>query len=288
MNDFMKFAENMLIICGAILISYIVCVIFCMTKKKSELNSSLDDSCWNIDIEHLRNDLKKYLAGKSEDIKGILGLKNAEDVADIDKRGFCFVTEKAYYFVGNVLQKKGLFSWRTNVQHRIVADEMKGIKISNIFPQYALFVLAYLLFSEYELIRVIIRIMRTAEHNNNYDPNFNYVSAAIVAFIGVLLIIYDISILRFRRQTVMDIEFASQVMRFPINELGKQEIKEFYKATSSVQQIIEGRSDSSVKTESIESGSAQDSLSKLKELNELYEKGVITKEEFDKVKQEII
>ena len=86
----------------------------------------------------------------------------------------------------------------------------------------------------------------------------------------------------------MDIEFASQVMRFPINELGKQEIKEFYKATSSVQQIIEGRSDSSVKTESIESGSAQDSLSKLKELNELYEKGVITKEEFDKVKQEII
>ena len=194
------------------------------------------------------------------------------------------------------MQMKWIFSWRSNVQHRILANEMKGVKVSNLFPQYALAFLMVLLYGGYSSIKTILKYVKTVNTSNNISENEQMImdialfGAVAVIFLGLFLLIYDIAILILRRQTVIDLEFVSQTMRFPINELGKQEIKDFYKAASNVQQIIDNNVSKKPVEHTLQSGNEThtDRISRLKELNELYEKGMLTKAEFDELKKDIL
>ena len=77
------------------------------------------------------------------------------------------------------------------------------------------------------------------------------------------------------------------------SELGTQEIKDFYKAISDVQElnvnIIKPISiEQTVNEVKQNTNVYADKVTSLSELSKLYENGVITKDELDRLKQEVI
>ena len=123
---------------SVIIISIILTIIINKRKLK---DSPLDDSNWNINYDALKTELRKFVSNKSEEIVAVLGKANAITLLNnsINSRGFCILSDKAFYFVGNVYQKKYIGSFKTNIQHRVPVTEMKGIKVGTLH-RYEMFI----------------------------------------------------------------------------------------------------------------------------------------------------
>lgn len=97
----------------------------------------------------------------------------------------------------------------------------------------------------------------------------------------------------FKRKTMIDIEFTTQIMRFPVSVLGKKEIKDFYKSVSQTQETVSNvinadNSKSIERTYAEPNGKGESKVEALAELSKLYEQNIIGQEEFEKLKKEII
>lgn len=205
-------------------------------NKKSGLNEALDDSNWHTDFEKLQTALKKYLGNEQEVIVGMLGKNNATSNESIYEKGFCFLTDKATYFIGKVWQKKSIFTWKSNIQYRIVNTEMKGIRINNLFPWHGLLFLLYTIFSLINAIIVEYRLyLLMDDEEEKYIGYFFLI--ILIMFILLTYLIYGLVIVFVKRMTTIDLEFTNQIMRFQINQLGQQEIKDFYKTVSEIQEV---------------------------------------------------
>ena len=288
----------MIILFGVILIiAAIVLLVLAIKEHRKILHDKpLDDSNWQIDFEDLHNKLRKFVSNKEEKIFAVLGIKNAYNLLSggIQENGFCILTDKAAYFIGKVYQKKWIFAFRTNIQHRIIANEMKGIKVGTLSRFRMLFFAVLSILLEIANLQCAYRSMRVVD-GSEYEAIFvllipGMLGAIVICFI---LVIYFVLHAFFLKRTNICIEFTSLTVAFLASELGRQEIKDFYKAVSEVQELYVNVANS-IPAEHTVNAAGQSTnvytnkVTSLSELSKLYENGMLTKEEFEQLKQEII
>lgn len=105
-----------------------------LTIKWNSKDNPIDDSSWNIDKTDLYNKLRRFISNPQENIYAVLNIQNALNVIQngISEEGFAILTDRACYFIGKIYEKKGIFTRKANVQHRIVVSEMKGVRVGTL------------------------------------------------------------------------------------------------------------------------------------------------------------
>jgi hypothetical protein len=90
-----------------------------------------------------------------------------------------------------------------------------------------------------------------------------------------------------KRMTTVDLEFTDQIMCFKVNQLGKQELKTFYKAVSQVQENVNNQV-GSYEPNVNNTVNSVNKVESLTEISKLHNQGLITQEEFEKLKKEVM
>lgn len=280
---------------GVILIlSTIVLLILAIRQhKKVSEDNPYDDTNRQIDFGDFYNKLHKFVSNEQEKIYAVLGIKNAYNLltSGIQENGFCILTDKAVYFIGKVHQKKWIFVFRTNVQHRIIASEMKGINVGTLSHIWMLLCAVLSIIIEVSIFRYMNIVSDGFFEAGLELLLFFGIIASIV--IGFFLVIYFVLHAFFLKRTNICIEFTSLTVAFLASELGKQEIKDFYKAVSDVQELYVNivnpiPVEHTVNEVRKSTGVYTNKVTSLSELSKLYENGMLTKDEFEQLKQEVI
>ncbi len=256
-----------------------------------------DDSRRQIDFDDFYGKLRKFIGNKQEKIYAVLGIKNADNLLTngIQEKGFCILTDKAAYFIGKVRQKKWIFTFQTNVQHRIIASDMKGINVGALSQIWWLLCAAFSVFVGIAELRWFIRY--TIYLENGIELGLITIAVHTIMFfclvINLSVMIYYVLHAFFLKRTNICIEFTSLTAAFLASELGEQEIKDFYKAVSEVQElnvnIVKPASAAhTISPARQNAGAYTNKITSISELSKLYENGMITKEEFEQLKQEVI
>ncbi len=194
---------------------------------KSRSKTPMDDSNWNYDLEDIKAKLKKFV-GKTEEIVGILGINNVVQLMTRanDKNGFCILTDRAFYFIGNVYNVKGGAVRKGNVQQRINMEYYRAIGAE--YKKVELFTL--LLFAS--VCELCVAIAAVCELSTGHD----YMTACTIYFFTGILALAQVIFcwvsMKKRRNLVVEIEFVNEKYLFKVNELGAQEIKTFYRQLS--------------------------------------------------------
>ena len=286
-----------LFICSIVLLIFVVCVNIAKLPDRP-----LDDKAWQINYDNLYSNLQKYVSNKQEKIHAVLNVRNAFRLLKngASKEGFAILTDKACYFVGKIYQKKWILSSKSNIQHRIVVSELKGVKIGKL-SRISMLIPSIL---SVVLIALEIKWMVDVDHainevdwysrrmNRDIDLLESFASfGMLIAFIMFWLAIYCLVQTFIIKRTHICMEFTSLTITFPISTLGAQEIKDFYKAVSEVQEHNANSSPIPETPNFINApntATPNDKIASLSELSKLYEQGLISEEEFNKLKTEIM
>lgn len=253
----------------------LVLVIGIATNTKKLKDTPLDDSKWDINYDNLKSQLRKFVTNRNENVVAVLGKVNAQKLlnSNINNVGFCIMSDKAFYFVGKVWQKKGIFSFKSNIQHRIPIIEMKGIKVGTLhrFGMFVLGIISMLVMTRQ--IKMFAWLARHEDMIKSYDAWSVVPKGRIAEFGGIFAIIaalimtvyYIAQVLLVKRTTVC-IEMNGLTVNFLVCELGKPEIKDFYRDLSIVQNDrISGTQSVNVSQSNVNT----DKVSKLTELSHL-------------------
>ena len=272
----------------SISISMMVLMIVFTSRDENPLN----DSSWNYNKEDAFRLLQRYVSNKQEVLVDILGINSLKDVSNNSfKNGLCFITNKAYYFIGRVYQKKLFTHWKNNMQHRIISSELKGVKVVQclLYRYIALFVgFCFDLYLTLQMAGMDSKLKPSAWEDAEYLMllvAMGMIGRLILDVIGIIatLIIFLFA----KRRVCVCLEFVSQTFYFPINTLGKQEIKNFFESVSKVQETTQNEiKDINMPPQPVTVNKGK--VEALTELSKLYEQSLISEEEFNKLKSEII
>lgn len=263
-----------------------VFVIGILINRKKLKDTPQDDSNWNINYDNLTSALRKFVSNRNEEIVAILGKVNAQTLlnSNINNVGFCILSEKAFYFVGKVWQKKGIFSFKSNIQHRIPITEMKGVKVGTLH-RFEIFLLGII--SMFVLIAQIRAFTWLVTHEDMLEAigRIAGLGGFFAIIIALVMTVYYIAQALLVKRTTVCIEMNGLTVNFLVCELGKQEIKDFYRDLSTMQNDrISAPQNANVSQVNVNT----DKVGKLTELSQLYEKGLLQQEEFERLKKEII
>ena len=272
----------------------ILAVISVVTKKP---NKPYNDATLSMDKDALTKALLKYVSSSDEQILGILGAQNAECYLETGstKRGFCFITNKACYFIGNVYQRKGLFLFKKNIQHRIINSELKGIKVDTV----SRFIDVIYACVPFILSALGVYNFIFLDYYNIYIENDELLEIAAILGLLVLLpififaIYFLLQIFVFKRIFVC-MEFANITSAFPIYPVGELEAKEFYRVISKMQDHERKREISNIPDRSPQQipatplSATQDKIGSLKELSTLYAQKLINEQEYNSLKKQLL
>ena len=288
---------------GVILIlSTIVLLVLAIRQhQKVSEDKPFDDTNRQIDYDDFYSKLRKFVSNEQEKIYAVLGIENAYNLLTngIQEKGFCILTDKAVYFIGKVYQKKLIFAFKANVQHRIIASEMKGINVGTLSHIWMLLCAVLSVIVEVSIFRYCNRMINGGMEQVALD-GFHEISAILLVLgiiasivIGFFLVIYFVLHAFCLKRTNICIEFTSLTVAFLASELGRQEIKDFYKAVSDVQElnvniVKQVPVEHTVNEVRQSAGVYTNKVTSLSELSKLYENGMLTKEEFEQLKQEVI
>lgn len=276
---------------GAVLIC--VFVIGIIINRKKLKDTPQDDSNWNIDYDNLKSALRRFVSNRNEEVVAVLGKVNAQTLlnSNINNVGFCILSDKAFYFVGKVWQKKGIFSFKSNIQHRIPITEMKGIKVGTLH-RFGMLLLG--ITSMFVLIGEIRAVAWLETHGDMLNKIYRHLeslwfAAEIVGIVAIpialVMTVYYIAQALLVKRTTVCIEMNGFTVNFLVSELGKQEIKDFYRDLS----IMQNDRISATQNVNVSQVSVNvDKVGKLTELSHLYEQGLLQQEEFERLKKEII
>lgn len=286
--------QTVIFIVIAAYVYLILAFISVVTKKP---NKPYNDATLSMDKDALTKALLKYVSSSDEQILGILGAQNAECYLETGstKRGFCFITNKACYFIGNVYQRKGLFLFKKNIQHRIINSELKGIKVDTVSRFIdVLYACVPFILSALGVYNFIF-----LDYYNIYIENDELLEIAAILGLLVLLpififaIYFLLQIFVFKRIFVC-MEFASITIAFPIYTVGELEAKEFYRVISKVQDHERKREISNIPDRSPQQipatplSATQDKIGSLKELSTLYAQKLINEQEYNSLKKQLL
>lgn len=291
--------QTVIFIVIAAYVYLILAFISVVTKKP---NKPYNDATLSMDKDALTKALLKYVSSSDEQILGILGAQNAECYLETGstKRGFCFITNKACYFIGNVYQRKGLFLFKKNIQHRIINSELKGIKVDTVSR------FIDVLFTCFPFIYFILGVFFFRWMNSgmyvydSYSSDYNgtmYTICCMGLFallpIFIFAIYFLLQIFVFKRIFVC-MEFANITIAFPIYTVGELEAKEFYRVISKVQDHERKREISNIPDRSPQQipatplSATQDKIGSLKELSTLYAQKLINEQEYNSLKKQLL
>ena len=286
--------QTVIFIVIAAYVYLILAFISVVTKKP---NKPYNDATLSMDKDALTKALLKYVSSSDEQILGILGAQNAECYLETGstKRGFCFITNKACYFIGNVYQRKGLFLFKKNIQHRIINSELKGIKVDTV----SRFIDVIYACVPFILSALGVYNFIFLDYYNIYIENDELLEIAAILGLLVLLpififaIYFLLQIFVFKRIFVC-MEFASITIAFPIYTVGELEAKEFYRVISKVQDHERKREISNIPDRSPQQipatplSATQDKIGSLKELSTLYAQKLINEQEYNSLKKQLL
>lgn len=278
---------------GILLFVFVIGIII---NKKKLKDTPQDDSNWNTDYDELKNALRKFVSNKNEEVVAILGKVSAIKLlnSNINNVGFCILSDKAFYFVGRVYQRKGIFSFRSNIQHRIPITEMRGIKVGTIhrFEMFLFGIIsAFVIIGE---IKIIADLLAYADEiGEDVVVAVAAIGSLLVIPIALVMMVYYIAQALLVKRTTVCIELNGLTVNFLVCELGIQEIKDFYRDVSKMQndRISVPQNDriSVLQSEHVSQVNiGSEKVSKLTELSHLYEQGMLQQEEFERLKSEII
>lgn len=219
------------IICYAV-VTILALVGIIIVVKRNGAQEPIDDSQWNFDMSNMKEKVQKFVSGK-EVVIAILGINNIAEMIKkgMDTQGFCLLTEKAFYFIGKNLYKRGILAKKDNTQRRINAESYRAICVKKKV-EYKLVVLllmilihiGFSLFKVYELLFVI----------GGWESELISIAYIIIAVISLLEAIFCIANINVSKSVVIEMEFTNEKYIFSVNQLGKQEIKTFYRQLSSL------------------------------------------------------
>lgn len=274
---------------------YLILAFISVVTKKP--NKPYNDATLSMDKDALTKALLKYVSSSDEQILGILGAQNAECYLETGstKRGFCFITNKACYFIGNVYQRKGLFLFKKNIQHRIINSELKGIKVDTV----SRFIDVIYACVPFILSALGVYNFIFLDYYNIYIENDELLEIAAILGLLVLLpififaIYFLLQIFVFKRIFVC-MEFANITIAFPIYTVGELEAKEFYRVISKMQDHERKREISNIPDRSPQQipatplSATQDKIGSLKELSTLYAQKLINEQEYNSLKKQLL
>lgn len=273
-----------------------------LDRKNRTSNSPLNDSNWVFNINEIHAKLRNFINNDNETIISLLGIKYAEELLyrTIPSSGFCFMTERAIYFLGNIYRKKFFFFLKDNVQHKINLSELKAIKTEKLYNIRFILFTPYIFYRFIYMIRLITGVV---QENYEYDWISRYlngetsilkiyfvISILVGPFVLFFALVYGIANLILNTRTLVSIECTSDTFSFPVDVLGEMEIKTFYKDISKIQRNVKNEvpqknNVSQYQSEQLRGNSKVESL---KELSKLYEQELISPKEFERLKKEIL
>ena len=175
---------------------------------------------------------------------------------------------------------------------------MKGIKVGTLSRFRILFFAVLSILLETANCRCIYKMVPYTADDSGYifeefGPTLLFLGMLGAIVICFILVIYFVLHAFFLKRTNICIEFTSLTVAFLASELGRQEIKDFYKAVSEVQELYVNVANQipvghTVNAAGQSTNVYTNKVTSLSELSKLYENGMLTKEEFEQLKQEII
>lgn len=272
-----------------------------LDKKTTPNNKPLNDSEWSFDTDAIYAKLRNFINNSNENITSILGIKYAEELLHktVPSHGFCFMTERAIYFLGDIYRKTYFFFLRGNVQHKINLSELKAIKTEKLYNIKFVIFTPYILYRFVYIVKLVIGVMqanyeyewilRYTNGENSILKTYIALMMLIAPFVLFFALVYGTANLIFTTRTLVSIECASQTFSFPADILGEKEIKTFYKDISKIQKSIKYEAQQKNNANQYQSEQMQGNsrLESLKELSKLYEQKMISHEEFERLKKEI-
>ncbi len=328
------------------IISISMIVYIFIDNRKKGADAPFDDSGMVFDTDAIHKKIRSFIGNSDEQIISILGIKYVEELLkqSVPSKGFCFLTDKAFYMIGDVYQKIGLIQWKSRIQQRVTASDMKAVKVGKLYSLKLFAFTVYVFFRFISLIQIVIGLL-----TENYDKyawlidffereiDFIRIYVSLDILLGPLILffalVYGIANFFLTTRTLISVEFTSQTFGFPVDTLGAKEVKAFYEDVSKVQGLVKEmpQSDDSnnisnnpqilsslqerVKTLSENAGKVQEfvknelhtgnnkgsnnhqtvssvqeksKVDSLMELSKLYEQKMISQEEFERLKKEIL
>lgn len=263
-----------------------------LTIKWNSKDNPIDDSSWNIDKTDLYNKLRRFISNPQEKIYAVLNIQNALNVIQngISEEGFAVLTDRACYFIGKVYEKRGIFTRKANVQHRIVVSEMKGVRVGTLSRIRML--IPYILSTALLILQAIWSIHIRGNQYNSYSDALFVIIIWITTAMQIIMLavsLYCFLQVFFIKKTNICIEFTSMTVAFMLSSLGEREIKDFYQAVSTVQGLDIMNPVSTQTVAPMQNMQATgNKVERLSELSKLFEQGMISAEEFNQLKAEVI
>lgn len=263
-----------------------------LTIKWNSKDNPIDDSSWNIDKTDLYNKLRQFISNPQEKIYAVLNIQNALNVIQngISEEGFAILTDRACYFIGKIYEKKGIFTRKANVQHRIVVSEMKGVRVGTLSRIRML--IPYILSTALLILQVIWSIHIRGTQYNSYSDSLRVIVIWITTAMQIIMLsvsLYCFLQVFLVKRTNICIEFTSMTVAFMLSSLGAREIKDFYQAVSKVQGLdIMNPVPTQTVAPMQNIQATGNKVERLSELSKLFEQGMISAEEFNQLKAEVI
>lgn len=263
-----------------------------LTIKWNSKDNPIDDSSWNIDKTDLYNKLRQFISNPQEKIYAVLNIQNALNVIQngISEEGFAILTDRACYFIGKIYEKRGIFTRKANVQHRIVVNEMKGVRVGTLSRIRML--IPYILSTALLILQAIWSIHIRGNQYNSYSDALFVIIILITTAMQIIMLavsLYCFLQVFFIKKTNICIEFTSMTVAFMLSSLGAREIKDFYQAVSTVQGLdIMNPVPTQTVAPMQNIQATGNKVERLSELSKLFEQGMISAEEFNQLKAEVI
>ena len=283
-----------IVICVCVVLNLIFFIYVDFTGQQDETK---DDSQWNIDKEITYNELQKYTGGQEEKIVGVLGIMEALKALNMGtaKTGFCILTNEAIYIIADVYKKIGKYVVKAKMQQKFMPTEFRSIGIETLARKETstlaktsvaialALVLWWLLF--FGIIHDTIDVSGMIEQ---YDFLETLVPMVIIySIIHVPLVIYSVVRAYKTGQTFVCMYFSSETVAFHISTLGAQEIKNFFKEINVLKNSVMD-STLAVRQQPEQNGNSDNKIDSLMELSKLHKQEIISKEEFEALKAELL
>lgn len=275
----------------ASILSIVLFVILAVSIVKSYRSSLIPDSRFKVTDTEFAKLAGRFVAGKDETIIAKIGAKNIQKLIKngTASAGFCFLTNKAFYFIGKMYKKDSLIPISKDGQERIPTSEMKSIsavKRRNTWALIVFITLIILTFIEIVAIYKFLIDFSDAGYSSYDLPNSVEYFLVLILLNAMMCMIAFANV--FHKQIAVCIEFSNGSYLLPVYTLGRQEIINFFNAVSEVQQNPAKESNTPMvsRTEPITASSSK--VESLREISKLFEQGAISEEEFNRLKAEIL
>ena len=252
----------------------------------------IDDSSKDYDLDTLKSSVRKYMADSDEIVMDIIGREHASNILNCRKakHGFAFVTNKSFYFIGTNFYAGFMGFWQKKQQLKISINNLISIQTGS---KKSIRCLPLFIVSIIGIVYVIMSMIPPYDcYFQRLSDDGNWLLIILLLIFGVIWLctsIYSLVMLATEQRTAITLIFSNSSVRFPVSLYGKEEIKSFYSYISKLQisnlkedHLAEAKQDTNVNQTN--SGKVQS----LSELSVLYEKKMISEEEFTKLKKEII